>query len=107
MEGTPTPKVGVVTFYYRPQRSWDKVIFSQACVCPRGGSASAHAGIYPPPPGPGPDPPRADTPPGPDPLDQTPSPGSRLQRTVNERPVRILLECILVWQSLAPLRIRQ
>ena len=36
---------------------------------------------------PGPDPP----PPGPD-----PPPGSRLQHTINERPVRILLECILV-----------
>ena len=23
--------------YYRPQRSWAKVIFSQACVCPQGG----------------------------------------------------------------------
>ena len=23
--------------FYRPQRSWAKVIFSQACVCPRGG----------------------------------------------------------------------
>ena len=43
-----------------------------------GGSASVHAGI--------PHPPRADP------------PGSRhpRRRTVNERPVRILLECILV-----------
>ena len=33
----------------------------------------------------------------PPPRDQTcPPPGSRLQHTVNERPVRILLECILV-----------
>ena len=24
-------------FNYRPQRSWAKVIFSQACVCPQGG----------------------------------------------------------------------
>ena len=36
------------------------------------------------------------TPPG----KQTPPPGSRLQHTVNERPVRILLECILVFKSL-------
>ena len=53
------------------------------------------------PPGPGttttplsrhhPSPPGADTPP----------PGSRLQHTVNERPVRILLECILVQQNFA------
>ena len=40
---------------YRPQRSWAKVIFSQACVknsVHRGGgrvSASVHAGIHPPP----------------------------------------------------------
>ena len=42
-------------------------------------------------------PPRAD-PPGSrhPPWKQTPPPGSRLQHTVYERPVRILLECILV-----------
>ena len=43
---------------------------------------------------------RTDTPPGGDPpLEQTPRrrpPGSRLQHTVYEQPVRILLECILV-----------
>ena len=63
------------------------------------------------PPGPGTPPPPTRTrhttpsPPGPDtpptrhtPLDQThhPPPGSRLRHTVYERPVRILLECILV-----------
>ena len=138
-----------ILYYYRPQRSWAKVIFSQASVCPQGGgvSASVHAGIYPPgadppdqtpwsrhPPGadppeqtppradpPGADPPRsrplweqtptplgadtiplgADTPPGADPWEQTPPRsrpplGSRLQHTVNEWPVCILLECILV-----------
>ena len=37
-------------------------------------------------------PPRSRHPPG----KQTPPPGSRLRHTVNERPVRILLECILV-----------
>ena len=42
-------------------------------------------------------PPRGRHPPGPDTLpDQTPPPGSRLQHTVYERPVRTLLECILV-----------
>ena len=58
-------RVGSYPVYYRPQRSWAKVILSQACVCPQGGgvSASVHAGIYPrtrqtpreqaPPPGPG------------------------------------------------------
>ena len=37
----------ILSVYYRPQRSWAKVIFSQASVCPRGGgvSASVHAGI--------------------------------------------------------------
>ena len=54
----------------------------------RGVSASMHAGIPPP---------RIRHPPGADtPQEQTP-PGSRLQHTVNERPVRILLECILVF----------
>ena len=38
------------------------------------------------------DPPRSRRPPG----AGNPPPGSRLQHTVNERPVRILLECILV-----------
>ena len=86
----------------------------------RRGSASVHAGIHPPdqpgrhppgparqiPPGPArqtpPDQPGRHIPPGParqtpPPPDQAdPLPGSRLQHTVNERPVRILLECILV-----------
>ena len=49
-----------------------------------GVSASVHAGLPPPPPG------SRDNP-----------PGSRLQHTVNERRVSILLECILVstWKS--------
>ena len=54
-----------------------------------------------PPPGPGREntPPRPGRPPPQDQADPTPPPpppGRRLQRTVNERPVRILLECILV-----------
>ena len=48
-------------------------------------------------PPPGPDPPGTDTPLGPNtPPSRHPPPGSRLQHTVNERPVCILLECILV-----------
>ena len=73
--------------FYRPQRSWGKVMFSQACVIlfTRGVSASVHAGI-PPPLG-------ADTPtPGAD----TPLPQSMLGDTVNARAVLILLECNLV-----------
>ena len=103
-------------------------IFTGVCLS-TGGSASVHAGIYPPgsrPPPPGADPlqdqtpreqtrPPEQTPPNQTPLGadtppseqttpptrhplgaDTPPPGSRLQHTVNERPVRILLECILV-----------
>ena len=126
---------------YRPQRSWAKVKFLQASVCPRGGgggrggvSASVHTGMPPPqsrPPGPGTPPPREQTPPqtrhtttplgadphppgsrpppdqahppspGTLPQEQTPPPPeSILQHTVNERPVHILLECILVWHAI-------
>ena len=36
----------IYSFYYRPQRIWGKVIFSQACVILfTGRSASVHAGI--------------------------------------------------------------
>ena len=70
----------VSPYIYWPERSWAKVIFSQACVknsVPGGGvSASVHAGMHPP---------LAD-----------PPQGSRLQHMVNEQPVHILLECILV-----------
>ena len=113
-------KLFVMINCYRPQRSWAKVIFSQACVknsVHGGGSASVHAGIQPP----GADPPgsrhpQEQTPQSRHPPEQTPPqsrhhppgadtpnppgadtpPRSRLQHTVNERPVRILLECILV-----------
>ena len=30
-------QIGTRPIYYRPQRSWAKVIFLQACVCPQGG----------------------------------------------------------------------
>ena len=111
--------------FYRPQRSCGQGnIFTPIChsFCR---SASVHAGIPPSPRSrpprsrppqdqapPGPDPPEQTPPLGPDttpreqtppwyqtprtrpPQDQTP-PGCRLQHTVNERSVRILLECIL------------
>ena len=143
--------------FYRPQRSWAKVIFSQACVknsvhgegegvclsacwdtppqdqahppgpgthTPRDqahtppGTRHTHPlgpGTHPhdqAPPGPGTHtpwdqahPPRTrHTPPGPgthpSPGPGTLAPRSRLQHTVNERPVRILLECILVLRIL-------
>ena len=63
-------------YFYRPQRSWAKVIFSQVCVknSVHGGEGvclSACWDTHPPPP-------RADTPLGADtPLDQTPPPGTR------------------------------
>ena len=51
------------------------------------------------PPGPDTPPDQAGTPPGPDttPGTRPPPPNSRLRDTVNVRPVRILLECILVF----------
>ena len=54
--------------FYRPQRSWGKVMFLQVSVIlfTGGLSASVHAGIHPPPPQEQ-TPPRADTP-----LEQTP-----------------------------------
>ena len=84
--------------YYRSQRSWGKVIFSQASVILlTGGSASVHAGIPPPNPTP------PDQGPGTPPPEQTlreqihtPPAQSMLGDTVNARAVRIILECNLV-----------
>ena len=97
-------------------------IFTSVCLSTGGVSASVHTGIYTPqeqtpleqtpqeqtsqeqtPPGskhpPGSRHPRQQTPPGSrhPPGGDIPT-GSRLQHTVNERPVRSLLECILVVQ---------
>ena len=103
-----TPPIVTEHHIYRLQRSWAKVIFSQVCV-----KNSVHRGegvclsacwdtppwtrhtTSPPwdqahhPPGPGTPPETRHTP-----RDQAHPRGSRLQHTVNERPVRILLECI-------------
>ena len=136
---------GMADLYYRPQRSWAKVMFLQASVIlSTGGGVCLSACWDASPPGPEtpprdqrpthspstpPDqadtPPTRQTPPGPEtpppwtrqtlpgtrdppqtrqtPWDQRPTPrdqrpplGSRRQHTVNERPLRILLECILV-----------
>ena len=98
-----TPMLWDMNVYYRPQRSWAKVIFSQACeknsvqgggvVCLSACWQTAPRSRHPP----GADtPPRSRHPPGADPPRSRHPPGSRLQHTVNERPVRILLECILV-----------
>ena len=100
-------------YFYRPQRSWNKVMFLQASVILSTGGGVCLSACW--------DtthqagtplleqtPPRADTP---TPREQTPlgrhpptadtppeadCPGSRLRHTVNEWPVPILLECILV-----------
>ena len=45
--------------FYRPQRSWAKVIFSQACVCPQGGVCLSACWDIPP----GTSPPEEQTPP--------------------------------------------
>ena len=94
--------------HYRPQRSWAKVIFSQACVCPQWGLPQCMLGYTPPksksrppmeadPPREQTHPPEADTPRSRHPPKEQTTPGSsRFQHTVYERPVRILLECILV-----------
>ena len=71
-----------------------KVMFLQVCVCPQGGRGclpQCMLGCQPPPPNQAP--PRPGRPPGPG---SPPPPRSRLQHTVYEWPVRILLECILV-----------
>ena len=76
---------------YRPLRSCGQGnVFTRVChSVHRGGLARRTP--------PGPD---TTTPPGPDPpppgMETTPPPGSRLRHTVYERPVRILLECILI-----------
>ena len=106
-------------FNYRLQRSWAKVMFLQASVILSTGGGGClpqcMRGYHPPPPR-ADQTPREQTPPEADtpqtrhprtrhtppeqtpPRDQTPPPppGSRRQHTVNERPFRILLECILV-----------
>ena len=92
-------------YFYLPQRSWAKVMF----LLTGGVSASVHAEIHTPPPQqtpPGADTPRskhplgADTPRSRHPWSRHPPSKSRLRHTVNERPVRILLECMLVQHSI-------
>ena len=94
------------SIYYRPQRSWAKVMFLQASVILSTGGCLPQCmlGYHPPWSRHLPrrrHPPSEQTPPGTrPPPDQTP-PESRLRHnTVNERPVHILLECILVISSI-------
>ena len=108
--------------FYRPQWSRGQVnIFAPVCHSVHSGACLPQCmlGYHPPPrnsPHQEQTPPRSRLPLGADPLEQTPPPGadtppgadpprirhppppprSRLWHTVNERPVRILLECILV-----------
>ena len=112
--GGANPSFWGKTYYYRPQRSCGQGnIFTPVChsFCSQGGREGVCLSACwdtTTPPGSDTTPPRSDTTP-PDQADtpqtrqppwtrQTP-PGSRLQHTVYERPVRILLECILVWQD--------
>ena len=112
---------------YRPQRSCGQgYVFTRVCdsvhrgslrrTPPGPGRPPWGPGRHPPqtrenPPGPGRRPPpplprpgRPDPHPGPGRhppgTKENPPPGRRLQHTVNERPVRILLECILVFLSI-------
>ena len=125
-----------VQIYYRPQRSWAKVMFLQAFVIlSTGGGMVCLSACWDTTPleqtppeqiPPGADTPWADTPQSRHPLSRHPStleqtpprlsapptplglstsppqtkctpPGSRLWHMVNERPIRIVLECILVY----------
>ena len=78
--------------FYRPQRSCGRgYVFTGVCHSVNGGvSASVHAVI------PHPSPLGADTPPEQTTPGADSPPGSKLRHTLNEWPVRILLECILV-----------
>ena len=85
-------KVTLQSMYiYRPQRSCGKVMFSQASVILFTGGVSVRTVLNPPP---GRDPLRTETTPG-----QRP-PRQRTPLYSNELAVRILLECILVWQCI-------
>ena len=98
--------------FYRPQRSCGQGIYFYTCLsfCSqgRGGLPQCMLGYHPPlPPRPGRPPQTRQTPPHPPgtrwtptpPVTRQTAPGSRVQHTVYERPVSILLECILVWRS--------
>ena len=74
--------------FYRTQRSCGQGnVFTGVCLSTGGGICLSACWDAIPPPG------TRQTPPGPG----RPPPGSRLQHTVYKRPVRILLECILVY----------
>ena len=95
-----------VTYFYRPQRSCGQGnIFTPVCHSVHRGEGVCLSACWDTTP-PGADTPQEQTPPGPDPPSRHPPRTrppqnrhphrTRLQHTVYERPVRILLECILV-----------
>ena len=99
---TDEQKYYLLTFITGRNEVVAKVMFLHVCVILFTGGVSGQ-GENPTTPPPGREnppwsrhPPQDQTPLGPDPPGPDPPPGSRLQHTVNERPVRILLECILV-----------
>ena len=85
---------------YRPQRSCGQGnIFTSVCLSTAGSVCLSTCWDTTPPRADTPweqTPPRSRHPPGLSTPPAAPPPGSRLRHTVNERPVRILLECILV-----------
>ena len=82
------PQREALIYYYRPQRSWGKVIFSVACVKNSVHTEEGVPGQVHPPPGQVPT------------WAHTPPPGMYPPPPmVNERAVRILLECILIWHN--------
>ena len=85
-------RVCEIKHYYRPQRSWGKVIFSQASVILSIGGVPGQ--VHPP--GPGTPPPRT----------RCTSPWKQCMPgdTGNKRAVRILLEYILVWNQFPVIR---
>ena len=94
---TFTAKYFYLSDNYRPQRSWAKVMFLQASVILSTGGFSSRENTPP-----GRETPRQENPPQDEnpparrpPWEENP-PGGDPPDTVNERPVRILLECILV-----------
>ena len=109
---------GILSFscsFYWPQRSFAKVMFLQASVILSTGEGlpTVHAGTHPPksltPQGANtplksrpPSPQELVSVPGADtPQEHSQGEGKQIWHTVNERPVRILLECILVGENFA------
>ena len=85
--------LSVDSIFYRLQRSCGQgYVYTRVCD-----SVNRGEGLWRTPPDQGDPPPRDEA--HPPRTKENPPPGRTLQHTVNERPVRILLECILVWSN--------